>query len=299
MLTPTRRRPGEIRSCAPHALTAVRASLFADAARAPPGRYAPPGLTGPLAPGGPQRARLVRPRGPERPPVRHDPFPSSLTNFCTEDLRSARNRLMTIHDRPRRGRSTASKSSCGSSRCMARHEFLPWTASPPSVRRSAARLDPGLATWPTRLGLKQLGSRTTPSTSRCCRSRTASAPCPRSSAGIRYDDGRAAPRRATWPTASRQRRRARPGELHLQYLLTWSGLQARHLRLRGPRRSVSRAPTTRSTACARRSPSSTAGASSTSTRGPFYAEGSKSFGFRIAEQLVAMDAPCRLPHGRG
>ena len=65
----------------------------------------------------------------------------------------------------------------------------------------------------------------------------------------------------------RQRRRRRAGELHLRARRPGAGQDPRHQRSTAPRSSASTAPTTKSIASARRSRSSTAGASSTSTCG--------------------------------
>ena len=77
----------------------------------------------------------------------------------------------------------------------------------------------------------------------------------------------AAPRPATWPTASPPTPPPPGWKLTSSSQPIWSGPRSSAPASTEPRSSASPAPTTRSTASARRSPSSTAGASSTSTCG--------------------------------
>ena len=142
------------------------------------------------------------------------------------------------------------------------------TASRPSAGRSAARRWSGPTAWPTALGVEtavaQERRRQLPDAVVQGPRRVGG---PEQGARVRLHDGRLRLDRQPGQQRRRQRRRRRPGELHLRARRPGARQDPRHQHLRGQGHRRHAAPTTRSTACVRRSRSSTAGASSTSTCG--------------------------------
>ena len=160
------------------------------------------------------------------------------------------------------------------------------TASRPSAARSAARRWSGPTAWPRRWASRSSGSRTTPSTSRRSRSRTASSRWRCRKAGeFGFTTVGCASTGNLANSVAANAAAAGLRSLHLRPQRSGAGQDPRHQRLRrqGHRRAA--APTTRSIASARRSPFKYGWGFVNINLRPFYAEGSKTMGFEIAEQL--------------
>ena len=147
MLPPTRRWPGEIRSCASHASSSLAPRRLPEPLRPPSGRYTPPTSDAcvPAVHGGMLRAFSLRPR-PEVPPVR--PGLSRSRPSTSAPRTSARSKSITTTT-PSPRPSTAARSSCARSTCGATRNSCRSTASRPSAGRSAARRWSGPTASPT------------------------------------------------------------------------------------------------------------------------------------------------------